>query len=97
MAWSRTSRHERGYDSSWDKLRKRILERDHHLCQPCQRKGRITAAQAVDHIKAKAKGGTDAPDNLEATCNPCHADKTAREKGHRVKQRIGLDGWPAEG
>lgn len=94
MAWSRESRHKRGYGTEWDKLRKRILERDNYLCQPCLAKGRVTAAKAVDHITPKAKGGTDAEDNLRAICGPCHDDKTAEDKGHRVKPTIGVDGWP---
>lgn len=94
MAWSRTSRHQRGYGVVWDKTRAYILARDMHLCQPCKAKGRTTAANAVDHIKAKANGGTDAEDNLQAICGPCHADKTAQDAGRKVKQTIGSDGWP---
>lgn len=97
MAWSRESRHARGYGTAWDKLRKRILTRDKHLCQPCKDKGRLTAAKQVDHIKSKANGGTDAEDNLQSICIPCHNDKTITEKGHRVKPTISVDGWPVEG
>ena len=94
MAWSRTSRHERGYGASWDRLRKAILQRDRRLCQPCKRKGRVTQANAVDHIKPKAKGGTDDTENLEAICDPCHADKGLRDQGKRVRPTTGADGWP---
>lgn len=96
MAWSRTSRHARGYGSAWDKLRKKILERDKYLCQPCLAKGRVTAANAVDHETPKAKGGTDDPGNLRAICNDCHRAKTAMDAGHKPKVTIGLDGWPEE-
>ena len=89
------SRHERGYGTAWDKLRETILERDKHLCQPCIRKGNgPRVARQVDHIKPKAKGGTDAPDNLQAICGPCHRDKTACDNGRRPKPMIGGDGWP---
>lgn len=94
MAWSRTSRQSRGYGAAWERLRKRILARDKGLCQPCLRKSIYTLAAAVDHIKPKAKGGTDAEDNLEATCTPCHTAKTTRDSGGRPRQRIGADGWP---
>lgn len=96
MAWHKTSRHARGYGAAWDKLRKFILERDKHLCQPCLSKGRPTQATAVDHIKPKAKGGMDDPDNLQAICGPCHDEKTTLENGGRVKPRTGLDGWPID-
>lgn len=96
MAWSRKSRHERGYGKEWDRLRKRILERDKYLCQPCLRSGRPTPADAVDHIKPKADGGTDDDGNLQAICDPCHADKTIRDAGGTPKPTIGSDGWPIE-
>lgn len=92
------SRHERGYGTAWDRLRKLILQRDLHLCQPCQRNGRVTVATQVDHIKPKAAGGTDDEDNLQSICKPCHDVKTQREaedaQGRKHRQTIGLDGWP---
>lgn len=98
MAWSRTSRHERGYGTAWEKLRLRILARDKHLCQPCKRSGRFKAGRTVDHVTPKARGGTDAETNLEVVCDDCHKIKTAAESGRpmRPKQRIALDGWPEE-
>ena len=95
MAWSKLSRHERGYGAAWDKLRKVILARDMHLCQPCKAKGRVTAAQAVDHIKAKASGGTDDPANLRAICNECHRTKSIEDQGGKPRVAIGIDGWPS--
>jgi len=93
------TRHQQGYGTAWDKLRKVILERDCHLCQPCMRdQGRPTPASQVDHIKPKAKGGTDDPDNLQSICAPCHLDKSIRDKGHtpRNRRRYGVSGWPIE-
>jgi len=96
MAWSRTSRHERGYGTAWDKLRKRVLDRDRHLCQPCLREGRVHAATHVDHIVSKAAGGTDDESNLQAINVDCHQAKTAQDSGRSPKRviRIGPDGWP---
>lgn len=94
MPWPTTSRHERGYGTAWDKLRKQVLVRDKHLCQPCRRIGRVTPATQVDHVKPKAKGGTDDMRNLQAICTPCHADKTAQENGVKPRVEIGEDGWP---
>jgi 5-methylcytosine-specific restriction protein A len=96
MAWSRESRHKRGYGTAWDKLRKRILARDKHLCQQCRREGRITSGNQVDHIKPKAKGGTDDETNLETLCKAHHDEKTARENGARPRVQIGIDGWPVQ-
>lgn len=94
MAWSKQSRHERGYGSTWDKARARIMKRDRGLCVPCLMGGRPTPATEVDHIKPKAKGGTDEDDNLQAICRDCHTAKTASENGRQVRKAIGIDGWP---
>jgi 5-methylcytosine-specific restriction protein A len=94
------SRHERGYGTAWEKLRKVILQRDRHLCQLCMQEGRITAGTHVDHITAKAKGGTDDPANLQTVCAPCHALKSIHDQGKnprlRKRRTIGLSGWPIE-
>lgn len=96
MAWSKTNRHERGYGTAWDKLRKQIMQRDCGLCQPCAKANKITLAVAVDHIKDKAKGGTDEPSNLQSICEPCHTAKTMAAQGKTLRPRvtIGADGWP---
>lgn len=96
MPWPTTSRHARGYGSEWSKLRLRILKRDSYLCQPCLRKGKVTPAREVDHIKPKAKGGTDEADNLQAICGPCHRQKGLIDEGKRVKVKTGADGWPVQ-
>jgi len=97
--WPTTSRHERGYGSSWDRLRIAVLKRDNGLCQcsDCQGgKIRLTIANEVDHIVPKAKGGTDDMSNLQAINSVCHKAKTASEQGLTLKQKIkiGLDGFP---
>lgn len=94
----RGSRHERGYGTAWEKLRARILKRDGYLCQACQREGRVGPATSVDHIKAKAKGGTDDPSNLEGICDHHRAIKDAADRGATWRPRltIGVDGWPID-
>ena len=103
MAWSKQSRHERGYGAQWDKIRPIIIARDFGLCQPCKRKGRVTPFSAVDHIKPKASGGTDDHDNLECVCTPCHEAKSlaeaAQAQGRTIKPKMtftpdGKPVWP---
>lgn len=94
MAWSRESRHKRGYGAAWDRVRKQALRRDKHLCQPCLSRGHITAAEAVDHITPKARGGTDDLSNLQSICGDCHTAKTAADEGRRLPRKVGLDGYP---
>ena len=77
------NRHARGYGAAWSRLRRRIMERDSMLCQPCKSAGRISGATQVDHIVSKAQGGTDDPDNLQAICDSCHKAKTLEERQKR--------------
>jgi 5-methylcytosine-specific restriction enzyme A len=78
----------------WMKLRDIALQRTQYRCAECLRNDRLTPARQVDHIIPLHKGGTDHPDNLEALCLSCHERKTAADMGYKVKQKIGLDGWP---
>lgn len=70
--------------------------REHPLCVRCLERGRVKAAEEVDHIVALVNGGTDTPDNRQSLCRECHHDKTAEDLGHKRKPRIGVDGWPVE-
>jgi len=103
MAWGNESRHARGYGYAWVKLTKTIRKRDSNLCQPCMRQGMLTQAYAVDHIKPKAKGGTDEPSNLQCICTPCHDAKTEAEameaQGRKARPTLSFDAngfpiWP---
>lgn len=87
------SSHQRGYGAEWQKLRRQILD-DDPLCRVCRQQGRTRLATAVDHIKSKAKGGTDALDNLRPICDACHRAKTAEDAGRPLRPTIGSDGWP---
>ena len=73
----RESASRRGYGSNWRRLRKLVLARDCYLCQLCMQPAGKSAH--VDHIIAKAKGGSDEMDNLRTLCERCHNRKTARE------------------
>lgn len=70
---------QRGYGYKWQKLRQIVFKRDNKLCQICLSNGRVTVAMVVDHIKPKAKGGTDDMANLQSLCPKCHDYKTATE------------------
>jgi len=107
MPWGPKTRQERGYGAAWEKLRKKVIERDKGLCQPCLKQGRVTRFQAVDHITSRArakqlgwsKERTESEANCQCICDPCHAVKTEEEQGkkkHAPKPQIGPDGWPIE-
>lgn len=92
----RGSRHATGYGIAWDRLRLVILRRDNYLCVPCRLAGRITLAQAVDHIVPKARGGTDALENLQSICRPCHDRKSLEELGKRPRAAFDSAGNPTD-
>ena len=89
--WKHTkTRHERGYDSNWYKIRARVLKRDNHLCQcdDCKINGIYLPANEVDHIIPKSRGGTDDYTNLMAINTECHKKKTHKESKHYQMDNI---------
>ena len=67
------------------------------LCKHCMAKGRVTAAQQVDHVIPLHKGGADCFDtNGQGLCVECHKAKTAQDMGHK-RVSVGVDGWPMRG
>lgn len=77
--YDRGSRHARGYGTQWERVRRQALQRDHGLCRVCLANGKVTPADAVDHIIPKSRGGGDDLENLQGICNTCHQQKTQRE------------------
>lgn len=83
----RGNRHQRGYGSTWEKTRVRIMQRDNGLCQPHLKRGEVAIGSQVDHITSKAEARSlgwttaqiEADGNLQTICEPCHLEKTARE------------------
>ncbi|WP_242456866.1 HNH endonuclease [Vibrio coralliilyticus] len=65
------------------KLRQRVLD-DEPLCRACLAAGLTTPAEEVDHILPLHLGGTDARDNFQGLCVPCHGEKTRAENAHRA-------------
>lgn len=96
----RASRHARGYGTEWDKTRLVVLARDFYICQCPLCKGgelRVRPAKDVDHIIPKAQGGTDDLSNLRAVNHECHKRISAEQRGHKLRPRIGVDGWSVPG
>jgi shikimate kinase len=59
------------------------------LCAACQRLGRVTVADELDHIKPLHTGGSDDPDNWQGLCKPCHSAKSAAESSEWWKSQDG--------
>jgi 5-methylcytosine-specific restriction enzyme A len=69
----RGSAAQRGYDAGWQRASKEQIERQPY-CSVCLTTEDLTA----DHIKPKALGGTDDPDNLDTKCRSHNSEKGAR-------------------
>lgn len=68
---------------AWDTKRRQVLDRDNWQCVYCHKTLDGTDA-TVDHIKAKARGGTDDLSNLVACCRSCNASKGDRDTLPRI-------------
>ena len=65
--------------------RRAIFARDGHRCQYCDR-----AAENIDHVVPRSRGGTHAWDNVVASCRACNARKEDRlptEAGFRLQRQ----------
>ena len=64
---------QRGYGAAWQRVRRVVLDRDGHVCRWCG-----LPANSVDHLLAKAHGGTDDLTNLVASCGHCNSSRGGR-------------------
>ena len=70
------------HKSAWRRIRKQALIRDHYLCQECLRRGKITEATEVHHIRdleSFPSLGLELS-NLESLCWQCHEDTKHRKQ-----------------
>nr|DAQ42308.1 MAG TPA: HNH endonuclease [Caudoviricetes sp.] len=66
----------RRYGRAWKRIRDRYIAA-HPLCEECGKRGILTPAEEVHHIKPLSRGGTHAEDNLMSLCTSCHSAITA--------------------
>jgi hypothetical protein len=59
----------------YNRYKQLLVMRDGLRCHYCDYLMTYTEAQ-VDHVKAKARGGTDAPHNLVLACSKCNVLKS---------------------
>ena len=63
-----------------DRIRRRVLLRDHYTCRRC---GRVSVDLEVDHIVPLFLGGAESDENRQALCRDCHDAKSADEQRDR--------------
>ena len=61
--------------SVWERLRRKVLERDKHRCQECGGVGKFE----VHHVKPLSEGGNNDVGNLTTLCRTCHINAHKRE------------------
>ena len=60
--------------------RRAVFIRDHHICQYCG-----NAAENVDHVIPRSRGGTHTWDNVVAACKRCNS-----RKENRLPHEVGM-------
>ena len=72
----------------WRTLRLEALQRDSYLCQECKKRGIVTPADTVHHIKPLRVDDSRALQlsNLETVCGPCH-NRLHRERSQALKKK----------
>ncbi len=65
------------YGADWRKVRARYV-REHPFCEECMKRGVLTPAEHVHHIRPLGEGGTHDAENLMSLCRRCHAAIHAR-------------------
>lgn len=86
---TRGTRHERGYDSAWDRRSARYRA-SHPICVECERKGIIVVVDVVDH-KIPVADRPDLrldPKNWWSLCTLCHNGIKRRMENYARKANM---------
>ncbi|WP_316886413.1 HNH endonuclease [Ralstonia thomasii] len=86
-----TTRYSRITGSAGVRQRKRIRERDNYHCKKC---GVPVLKGEVDHKVPLEEGGSNDDSNLWLLCDECHKEKTARDRGYKIRSDIDDTGLP---
>lgn len=80
-------------NKNWRKMRDTYLK-EHPICEECLKKGKVTPAEDVHHVKSPFRGGDVNYNmlldyhNLESVCRECHGNIHASQQGHRNPEEI---------
>lgn len=88
---------ERGYTTTWSRL-SRQWRKLHPLCVYCERMGKITPAEVVDHIEPLKGDMTRLLDatNLQSLCKTCHDSVKQSEEKQGYLRGASKDGIPID-
>lgn len=77
---------QRGYGTVWQALRARLLSGSAR-CAVCGHPGTPANPLTLDHIVAKARGGSDHPSNLQPLCRHHNSSKGSSPASHGFERR----------
>ena len=81
---AKKNQNKRSYTTKHEK--DKLLKRQKGKCKKCGKK--LTGDLfAVDHIKARALGGSESIDNKQLLCHDCHAIKTREDRDKISKKK----------
>ena len=80
---TRDSDFNKRYGRQWKKNRALYISK-HPLCEACEKAGQLVPATEVHHIIPLDKGGSNADENLQALCKPCHSRHTLNDTRGKV-------------
>jgi 5-methylcytosine-specific restriction endonuclease McrA len=75
-SWSRISKRNLARPPNMGLLKHSVRQRDQGVCYVCGSSGNKT----VDHKTPVSRGGTNELSNLAVICDPCHENKTYKER-----------------
>lgn len=93
----RQSASARGYGHKWRQYREAFLK-SNPFCVKCQARGRVSAANTVDHITPH-RGDPSLfwnPENHQALCAACHSGPKQAEDHRGFSEAVGADGLPID-
>jgi 5-methylcytosine-specific restriction protein A len=82
--WDRKKQERSSSGWEWGSIRTKVLRRDRRRCQI---PGCRAAADEVDHVIPRHKGGTDELTNLRAICARHHRIKSEQERIEALRSR----------
>ncbi|MPQ68322.1 MULTISPECIES: HNH endonuclease [unclassified Pseudomonas] len=87
--YDKSNAHQRGYNHAWRKARLEHLQA-HPLCAYCEREGRVTAANVVDHSTPHRGDMALFWDRSlwVSLCTPCHSSVKQREEVEAARQGV---------
>ena len=78
--------YQQGTLAGWENLKAYAKWRDGQKCRACGKSAKDGARLEVHHIRRRADGGSDTPDNVVTLCHECHEAHHQKQKVMKLKR-----------